>query len=78
MAARRTTPLKVAWAIDISNKLLPAGDVQVLDQNVVVEAGDFIHSAGELRKPVINVVDGVPLYLGDVAGVIDGPGESTS
>ncbi len=78
LAARRTTPLEVAWAIDISNKLLPAGDLQVLDQNIVVEAGDFIHSAGELRKLVINVVDGVPIYLDDVARVIDGPAEPTS
>ncbi len=78
LAARRTTPLEVAWAIDISNKLLPAGDVQVLDQNIVVEAGDFIHSAGELRKLVINVIDGVPIYLDDVARVIDGPAEPTS
>jgi multidrug efflux pump subunit AcrB len=78
LAARRTTPLEVAWAIDISNKLLPAGDVQVLDQNIVVEAGDFIHSAGELRKLVINVIDGVPIYLNDVARVIDGPAEPTS
>ena len=55
------------------NKLLPAGEVQVLDQNIVVEAGDFIHSAGELRKLVINVIEGVPIYLDDVARVIDGP-----
>ncbi len=78
LASRRTTPLEVAWAIDISNKLLPAGDIQVLDQNIVVEAGDFIHSAGELRKLVINVVDGVPIYLEDVARVIDGPAEPAS
>ncbi|MGD2014421.1 MAG: efflux RND transporter permease subunit, partial [Desulfobacterales bacterium] len=78
LAARRTTPLEVAWAIDISNKLLPAGDVQVLDQNIVVEAGGFIHSAGELRKLVINVVDGVPIYLDDVARIIDGPAEPAS
>ena len=78
LAARRTTPLELAWAIDISNKLLPAGDVQVLDQNIVIEAGDFIHSAGELRKLVINVVDGVPIYIDDVARVIDGPAEPTS
>ncbi|MGD2014657.1 MAG: efflux RND transporter permease subunit, partial [Desulfobacterales bacterium] len=78
LAARRTTPLEVAWAIDISNKLLPAGDVQILDQNIVVEAGDFIHSAGELRKLVINVVDGVPIYLDDVARIIDGPAEPAS
>ena len=78
LASRRTTPLEVAWAIDISNKLLPAGDIQVLDQNIVVEAGDFIHNAGELRKLVVNVVDGVPIYLEDVARVIDGPAEATS
>ncbi len=78
LSARRTTPLEVAWAIDISNKLLPAGDIQVLDQNIVVEAGDFIQSAGELHKLVINVVDGVPIYLEDVARVIDGPAEADS
>ena len=78
LAARRTAPLEVAWAIDVSNKLLPAGEVQVRDQNIVVEAGDFIQSADELRKLVINVVDGVPVYLGDVAQVIDGPAEPVS
>lgn len=78
LAGRRTAPLEVAWAIDVSNKLLPAGEVQVLDQNIVVEAGDFIQSADELRKLVINVVDGVPVYLGDVAHVINGPAEPTS
>jgi multidrug efflux pump subunit AcrB len=78
LAARRTTPLEVAWAIDVSNKLLPAGDVQIQDQSLIVEAGDFIRSARELEKLVISVVDGVPVYLGDVARVIDGPAEPTS
>ena len=75
LAARRTAPLEVAWAIDVSNRLLPAGEVQVRDQEFVVEAGDFIQSAEELGKLVINVVDGVPVYLSDVARVIDGPAE---
>jgi len=78
LAARRTAPLEVAWAFDISNKLLPAGDVQILDQNIVVEAGDYIRSAGELRKLVVNVVDGVPVYLDDVARISDGPAEPVS
>jgi multidrug efflux pump subunit AcrB len=78
LAARRTTPLEVAWAIDVSNKLLPAGDVQIQDQSLIVEAGDFIRSARELEKLVISVVDGVPVYLEDVARVIDGPAEPTS
>ena len=78
LASRRTAPLEVAWAIDVSNKLLAAGDVQVLNQNLVVEAGDFIRDARDLRKLVINVIDGVPVYLGDVARVIDGPAEPIS
>jgi multidrug efflux pump subunit AcrB len=62
LAARRTAPLEVAWALDVSNQLLPAGDVQVRDQNIVVAAGDFMGSAAELRKLVVNVVDGVPAF----------------
>jgi len=77
LTARQTAPLDVAWAIDVSNKLLPAGEVQVLDQNIVVDVGDFIQSADELKKLVINVIDGVPVYLKDVARVIDGPEEPT-
>jgi multidrug efflux pump subunit AcrB len=78
LAARKTTPLEVAWAIDVSNKLLPAGDAQIQNQSLMVEAGGFIRSAGELEKLVISVVDGVPVYLKDVARVIDGPAEPTS
>ena len=78
LAARRTTPLEVAWAVEISNKLLPAGDLQIFDQDIVVVAGDFIQSAEELGKLVINVVDGVPVYLDDVARIKDGPSEPAS
>lgn len=78
LAARRTAPLEVAWALDVSNKLLPAGDVQIQDQNIAVEAGEFIRSAADLEKLVINVVDGVPVYLEDVARISDGPAEPTA
>ena len=78
LAARRTAPLEVAWALDVSNKLMPAGDLQVRNQNIVVEAGDFFRSAAELKKLVVNVVDGVPVYLQDVARIIDGPSEPDS
>jgi multidrug efflux pump subunit AcrB len=78
LAARHTAPLEVAWAIDVSNKLLPAGEVQISDQDFVVQAGDFIRNADELRKLTINVIDGVPVYLRDVARVIDGPAEPRS
>ena len=78
LAARRIAPLEAAWAIDVSNKLLPAGEVQIRDQALVVEAGEFIRSAEDLEKLVIGVVDGVPVYLADVARIIDGPAEPAS
>ena len=78
LAARRTAPLEVAWAIDVSSRLLPAGEIQTLDRDLIVEAGNFIQSGDELANLVINVVDGVPVYLRDVAHIIDGPAEPAS
>jgi multidrug efflux pump subunit AcrB len=78
LAARRTAPLEVAQAIDVSNRSLPAGSTQRRDEALIVEAGTFIRDADELRRLVINVVDGAPVYLGDVARVIDGPAEPSS
>ncbi len=75
LAARRTAPLDVAWAVDVSNTQLPAGTLQQQDQAFMVEAGPFIQDAAELEQLVINVVDGVPVYLKDVAQVLDGPAE---
>ena len=75
LAARLTTPLEVAWAIDVSNKLRPAGELQIQERNIVVDAGGFIQNADQLRRLVINVVGGIPVYLEDVARVLDGPAE---
>lgn len=75
LAARRTAPLEVAWAIEVSNRLRPAGTLIRDDRNFVVEAGDFIADAAELGRLVVNVVDGIPVYLADVATIIDGPAE---
>ena len=75
LASRATTPLDVTWAIEVSNQLLPAGEVQIRDREIAIEAGNFIQDAKELRKLVVNVVNGVPVYLEEVAHIIDGPAE---
>ncbi len=75
LAARRTAPLDVAWALQLSNRRLPAGAVRQSDREIVVEAGDFVRDADALKQLVVNVVDGVPVYLDEVASVIDGPAE---
>lgn len=75
LAARRTAALDVAWAIQVSNEQIPAGEIQNRNQAIVIEAGTFLGDADSLRAMVVNVVDGVPVHLRDVARVIDGPSE---
>ena len=78
LAARQTAALDVAWALGVSNVRQPAGSYDRLDYNFTIETGDFFGNARELRRAVINVVDGIPVFLEDVAEVIDGPSERTN
>jgi multidrug efflux pump subunit AcrB len=75
LAARRTSALDVAWALDVSNVRRPAGGFDRGDVFTRVDAGDFLASEAQLRRAVVNVVDGIPVRLEDVARVLDGPAE---
>ena len=77
LAARRTSPLDVAFALNVSNVRRPAGSFDELDRSFRVDAGDLFADAEELRRAVVGVVDGTPVLLDDVADVIDGPAERT-
>ncbi|MEW8009281.1 MAG: efflux RND transporter permease subunit, partial [Candidatus Thiodiazotropha endolucinida] len=72
---RNTTPLALAAAIEAANVQLPAGAVIRHDRSFEVEAGTFISDAQALGRLVINVTNGAPVYLSDVARISDGPGE---
>jgi multidrug efflux pump subunit AcrB len=52
---------------------LPAGDLVSGGRRVEVEARGFALSAAELGRVVVAVRDGRPLYVDDVARVVDGP-----
>lgn len=78
LAARQTSPLEVAWALGVSNVNLPAGEFDQSDTSFLVDAGVFIEGVDALRSLVVNVVDGAPVYLRDVAKVLDGPDERSS
>ena len=75
MAARKTTISHIIQTIHTSNQLHSAGIVSAGNQSIILEAGDFIRSIKELETLVINVVDGLPVYLQDVATITDGPAE---
>lgn len=78
LSARRTSPLDVAYALGVSNVRQPAGSFDHLDQSFTVDAGRLFSNAEQLKNTVVNVVDGTPVFLKDVAHVVDGPEERTS
>ena len=75
LAGRSTSALQVAQALQASNVNVRAGAFEQQNEEFIVEAGTFLKSAGELEKLVVNVVGNRPVYLEDVAEVIDGPAE---
>jgi len=75
LASRATSALQVARALQVSNVSLRAGSFQQQDVEVPLEAGVFVADADELRRLVVNVAGGRPVYLEDVADIIDGPAE---
>lgn len=77
LAARRTSALEVAWALGVSNVRRRAGAFDRGDRHLAVDAGDFFGGVPALRRAVVNVVDGVPVFLSDVARIVDGPAERT-
>ncbi|MHC4939807.1 MAG: efflux RND transporter permease subunit [Planctomycetota bacterium] len=77
LAARRTTPLDLAYALRVSSLQRSAGTVEAGDESQLVEVGTLIGSVRDLENLVVNVVDGLPVYLRDVAKVVDGPDEAT-
>jgi multidrug efflux pump subunit AcrB len=78
MAARRTTAADIVDALAISNVLRSVGRLTLGNESIVLEAGDALRSAAALRNLVVNVIDGAPVHLREVATVIDGAAEATS
>jgi multidrug efflux pump subunit AcrB len=73
LAARLSTPLDIVNALKLSNKLKDAGYLTLNNNSILLEAGDSLRTVEELAGLVINVVDNIPIYLGDVVRIIDGP-----
>ena len=75
MGARRTTAADIFNALKISNVLQAVDQWAFNNESIVLESGDFVRSVDELKSFVVNIIDGIPVYLGDIAEIIDGPAE---
>lgn len=78
LAARQSTASDIVRALQVSNVLQQADYITLGHESLVLESGDVIRSVEELKQLVINVVNGVPVFLQDVADVHDAPAEVDS
>ncbi len=65
--------LQVVQAIKSANLKLPAGNIVENNTEFPVEAGEFIKTIDDLKNIVVAVYNGKPVYLKDVAEVVDAP-----
>jgi len=77
LAAYRLSPLQITGALGTSNRRLSAGEFASGNQEYLLETGQFLTCADDVRKVVAGVADGKPIFVRDVAEVTDG-GEEPS
>jgi multidrug efflux pump subunit AcrB len=66
-------------ALDIKNALqlahvsAPSGELVRENRTILVETGNYLESAADVRQLVVGTFEGRPVYLADIADVVDGP-----
>ncbi len=75
LSAHNLSPLEIAGALKVSNSQAGAGSLARANREIVVEVGPFLRNADEVRNLMVGVHGDRPVYLRDVAEVLDGPDE---
>jgi multidrug efflux pump subunit AcrB len=75
LAARGLDPLSVIPVLQQANRQMRSGAITRDNRELVVETDGFQQSARDIEQVVLGVYDGAPVYLRDVATVLDGPEE---
>ena len=77
LAAFHLALLQVAGALGLSNQRTEAGRFSAGNREYVLEAGQFLRTAEDVRNVVAGVSNGRPVFLRDVAQVTDGGADPT-
>ena len=75
LASRGLGPDDIAMALAGANQGAQAGSFDRDNAQIAVKSGDFFRSAEELGQVLVGQAGGRPIYLKDVAEVVDGPAE---
>ncbi|MFH1746108.1 MAG: efflux RND transporter permease subunit, partial [Planctomycetota bacterium] len=75
LAGRQVSAEQLANALRGMNAVLPGGSLDINNESLLIEAGDAFANVDEIRRLVVAAPRGSPVYLGDVAEIIDGSAE---
>ncbi len=75
LASRNLTPAGLVPVLQQANRQYASGGLTSENREIVVETGAFLQSAEDVRNVVVGVYNGKPVYLKDVAEVVDGAEE---
>jgi multidrug efflux pump subunit AcrB len=75
LAARSLTVTDLVPRLQEANRQSISGTLQAMNQEVTLQSGTFLASAAEVGRIVVGVYGGKPVYLDEVASIIDGPEE---
>jgi multidrug efflux pump subunit AcrB len=75
LAAYGLSPMEIAGALKMSNAQAESGSFAQADRQIVVETGPFLYDADEVRNLMVGVHMNRPVYLRDIAEVVDGSDE---
>ncbi|WP_461643188.1 efflux RND transporter permease subunit [Labilibaculum euxinus] len=73
MAGYNIDALSIARQIEISNQQIGSGAFNNHDTEYLVETGRFLENSEDVANLVVGVYNGSPIYLKQVADVVDGP-----
>jgi multidrug efflux pump subunit AcrB len=75
LASRNLSPVGIVPMLQQANRQFASGGLTTANQEIVVETGAFLQSAEEVGNVVVGVFSGKPVYLRQVAEILDGPEE---
>jgi multidrug efflux pump subunit AcrB len=71
--AYEISALDVRNALQLANIALPTGKLVRENREIVVETGNYLESVADVKQLVVGAFERRPVFLADVAEVIDGP-----
>ncbi len=75
LAAYGLSPLQVYGALAGQNRRLESGKYSTGNREFLLETGEFLRTADDVRDVVVTVANGRPVFVRDIAEVADGGGE---